>query len=347
MAFGVGNPDALWAFGTSVAASGGAVAVGAPLYGFGLDDYPWAVGYVGGTLRANDPSPDPHNSSYGSSVALSDGTLAVGAPGIATVYVFGPAGTRMLKDPTPGEGGFGGPVAVSGTKVIAGAGGLAYLFDATSGNLLRTLANPAPGAGGFGAPVAVSGTKAVVGGQDADGTSVVYVFDVDTTGYPTDIALSRSAVPENQPAGSVVGTFSSSDPEAGDTFTYALASGLGDDDNASFTITGDQIRTSVVFDHETSCSVRVRTTDSAGRWYEEAFTITVLAPPTADVVDVSPDPRPTSVSSIAIVFSQAVTGLDLADLTLTRDGGEPADFQSDPLDQRRYPLDAGQPEGDH
>jgi hypothetical protein len=43
--------------------------------------------------------------------------------------------------------------------------------------------------------------------------------------------------------------------------------------------------------------------------------------PTADIVDVSPDPRITAVSTISIVFSRAVAGLDLADLTLTRDGG--------------------------
>ncbi|MBN2474517.1 MAG: lamin tail domain-containing protein [Pirellulales bacterium] len=44
-------------------------------------------------------------------------------------------------------------------------------------------------------------------------------------------------------------------------------------------------------------------------------------PPTADVVDVAPDPRATSVSQIDIVFSEPVTGLDLGDLSLTRDGG--------------------------
>ncbi|MCY2991898.1 MAG: hypothetical protein NTY19_29075 [Planctomycetota bacterium] len=32
-------------------------------------------------------------------------------------------------------------------------------------------------------------------------------------------------------------------------------------------------------------------------------------------------PRDTAVSSLTIVFSEAVTGLDLADLSLTRDGG--------------------------
>ena len=43
--------------------------------------------------------------------------------------------------------------------------------------------------------------------------------------------------------------------------------------------------------------------------------------PTADVVDVSPDPRDGGVDSVSIRFSEAVTGLDLADLHLGRDGG--------------------------
>ena len=43
--------------------------------------------------------------------------------------------------------------------------------------------------------------------------------------------------------------------------------------------------------------------------------------PTADIVDVSPDPRFTAVSSINVTFSESVTGVDLGDFTLTRNGG--------------------------
>ncbi|WP_145244409.1 Calx-beta domain-containing protein [Urbifossiella limnaea] len=43
--------------------------------------------------------------------------------------------------------------------------------------------------------------------------------------------------------------------------------------------------------------------------------------PTADIIDVTPDPRTSPVPSVAVVFSEAVTGFDLADLSLTRDGG--------------------------
>jgi subtilisin family serine protease len=42
--------------------------------------------------------------------------------------------------------------------------------------------------------------------------------------------------------------------------------------------------------------------------------------PTADVIDVAPDPRTTSVPAIVVQFSRAVTGFDAADLRLTRNG---------------------------
>jgi hypothetical protein len=44
-------------------------------------------------------------------------------------------------------------------------------------------------------------------------------------------------------------------------------------------------------------------------------------PPTVDIVDVTPDPRTTAVDKITIVFSEAITGFDLDDLTFERDGG--------------------------
>jgi hypothetical protein len=44
-------------------------------------------------------------------------------------------------------------------------------------------------------------------------------------------------------------------------------------------------------------------------------------PPTVNIVDVSPDPRTPPVDSAVIVFSEPVSGVDLPDLTLTRDGG--------------------------
>ena len=102
-------------------------------------------------------------------------------------------------------------------------------------------------------------------------------FTVAANSSPTDLTLSASSVAENQPSGTAVGTFSSTDPDPGDTFTYALATGLGDTDNGSFTIVGNELRTAASFDFETkaSYSIHVRTTDSAGGFFEKTFTITV------------------------------------------------------------------------
>ena len=50
---------------------------------------------------------------------------------------------------------------------------------------------------------------------------VTVEFTIAANSAPTDLALSPSTVAENQPSGTTVGTFSSTDPDAGDTFTYS------------------------------------------------------------------------------------------------------------------------------
>jgi Cadherin domain/Abnormal spindle-like microcephaly-assoc'd, ASPM-SPD-2-Hydin len=116
--------------------------------------------------------------------------------------------------------------------------------------------------------------------QTAEGTIERSVSGTGTppNNPPTDIALAGTSVQENQPAGTSVGTFSTTDPDAGNTFTYTLVSGSGSTDNAAFTISGSSLRTAASFNYEsrTSYSIRIRTTDQAGLWYEEPFTITVL-----------------------------------------------------------------------
>ena len=94
---------------------------------------------------------------------------------------------------------------------------------------------------------------------------------------PTDIALSKASVLEKQAVGTTVGTLSATDADAGDTFTYALATGEGDDDNASFAIVDNALKTAEVFDAATknSYSIRVRVTDAGGATFEKSLAITV------------------------------------------------------------------------
>jgi len=94
---------------------------------------------------------------------------------------------------------------------------------------------------------------------------------------PSDIGLSAASVDENLPAGTLVGTLSVTDPDPGDTHLYALTSGTGAADNASFMIDGAALKTAAPFDYETKSaySVRIRVRDEAGESFEEAFSITV------------------------------------------------------------------------
>ena len=95
---------------------------------------------------------------------------------------------------------------------------------------------------------------------------------------PTDLSLSATTINENVAINTVVGNFSSTDPDTGNTFTYSLVSGTGSTDNASFSIiNGNQLSINASPDYETksSYSVRVRTTDQGGLTYEKTLTIGV------------------------------------------------------------------------
>lgn len=61
----------------------------------------------------------------------------------------------------------------------------------------------------------------------------------------------------------------------------------------------------------------------------ERFTVDTTAP-TADIVDVSPDPRSDAAGEVVVNFSEDVNGVDLSDFTITVDGGAPINLASTP-----------------
>jgi hypothetical protein len=97
------------------------------------------------------------------------------------------------------------------------------------------------------------------------------------TAAPTDLTLSNDRVDENVDKDTVVGSFSTTDPNKNDTFTYYLASGDGDTDNSAFTIVGDQLKinNSPNFEAKKNYNIRVKTQDAAGLTYEKALTINI------------------------------------------------------------------------
>ena len=109
---------------------------------------------------------------------------------------------------------------------------------------------------------------------------------------PTDLTLSSSGITENSAGGTVIGTLSATDPDAGSTFTYALAAGNGtnDADNNLVTISGNQVlvKSGAAIDYETNpvLNINVQVTDNGGLTYTKALTTNVL-----DVNEtVKPDP---------------------------------------------------------
>ncbi|MCP9859613.1 MULTISPECIES: ELWxxDGT repeat protein [unclassified Cyanobium] len=116
--------------------------------------------------------------------------------------------------------------------------------------------------------------------RDQGNRTFAKVFTISVTNQPeapTDLALSASSIDENVAANSVVGTFSSTDQDAGNTFTYSLVAGSGATDNSAFTIVGNQLQINASPDFETknSYNIRVRTTDQGGLSFEKALTVTV------------------------------------------------------------------------
>ena len=94
---------------------------------------------------------------------------------------------------------------------------------------------------------------------------------------PHDIALAPNTVAENLDSGTVVGSFTTADADAGDSHAYELVPGIGADDNGFFVIQGETLKTAAAFDYEAKSNyeIRVRATDGGGKTCEQPFTVTV------------------------------------------------------------------------
>ncbi|MEP0069170.1 hypothetical protein [Pyruvatibacter sp.] len=118
---------------------------------------------------------------------------------------------------------------------------------------------------------------------DAGGLSYTETFTVavdDVNEVATDIALDNTSVAENA-AGAVVGTLSTTDPDAGDTHSYSVS-------DARFEVVDGELKLKdgVALDHEAgdSVSIDVTTTDAGGLSRTETFNISV-----GDVNEVATD----------------------------------------------------------
>jgi hypothetical protein len=90
---------------------------------------------------------------------------------------------------------------------------------------------------------------------------------------PIDLVLNGNTFYEYDPINTTIGTFYTLDNDVNLPFVYTLVPGEGSDDNALFTIEGNVLKTDTTFvcSRQTEYSVRVRTTDIGGLYYEASF----------------------------------------------------------------------------
>ncbi|CFX14665.1 Cadherin [Syntrophomonas zehnderi OL-4] len=158
------------------------------------------------------------------------------------------------------------------------------------------------------------------GGLTYDKQFTITITDVNEA--PTDITLSNNAVSEDAASGSVVGALSTTDADAGDTFTYTLVSGVGDTDNGSFSLSGNELKTATTFSYATqnSYSIRIRATDNGGLFTEKIFTISITetAPSVTGVTSSKANSTYSAgeIIDITLTFSAPVVVTGIPQLTL-------------------------------
>jgi ELWxxDGT repeat protein len=156
---------------------------------------------------------------------------------------------------------------------------------------------------------------------------------------PTNLTLSATSIAENQASGTAVGSFTTIDPDASNTFTYTLVSGTGSTDNGSFTINGNTLKTAASFDYETksSYSIRVRSTDQGGLWTEKQFPISVT-----DVNEGATQVVLSNVVTSLLATANTTSAIRLADVSFVDDGLGTNTYSLSGPDASTFELVSGQ-----
>lgn len=121
-------------------------------------------------------------------------------------------------------------------------------------------------------------TYKITDGQSISNVATVTIAVTGVNDNPTELSLSNTTIAENSALGTVIGSFSTVDPDTSNTaFTYSLVDAVNFSDNSAFTITGNQLKVNAAlnFESDSSYSIKVRTTDQDGGFYDEVLTIGV------------------------------------------------------------------------
>ncbi|NCT52976.1 MAG: hypothetical protein GPJ04_17640, partial [Microcystis aeruginosa G13-03] len=153
----------------------------------------------------------------------------------------------------------------------------------------------------------------------ADGDSGLQIINLFAEIAPTNLSLSNNSIAENQAIATVIGNFSSVDPNTGDVFIYTLIHGEGSTDNALFAIQNGQLKSNTVFDYETknNYSIRVRVTDQGGLFFEKSLTINITDVSESSIISLTVSPTSVTEDGTAnLVYTFTRTGATTSALTV-------------------------------
>ncbi|MCK5854425.1 MAG: hypothetical protein KAG56_04335, partial [Sulfurovaceae bacterium] len=150
---------------------------------------------------------------------------------------------------------------------------------------------------------------------------------------PTALAINNNSIEEASPLGTEIATLTTTDTDSTDTHIYEFISGIGDEDNAKFSINANKLKLNFVPEYanpqdsgdtasNNTYAIRVKTTDRNGQSYEERFIVTVtqnsssigLAEVVEDIAG-NEDGTPSTAIQINSIdgVSGAIDGVDYSD----------------------------------
>ncbi|MGM3306655.1 DUF4114 domain-containing protein [Anabaena sp. WFMT] len=159
------------------------------------------------------------------------------------------------------------------------------------------------------------------------------IFGINSA--PTDLLLSNNSINENVASETVIGTFTTTDPNIKvQTFSYSLVAGDGDADNDAFSIDGEslKINQSPDFESKVIYNIRVKTTDQGGLSYEKELTINVN-----DLDDAGNNTAPTDLALTAITIDENVASETVIGTFITTDSDSGDTFTYSLVDDDNYP----------
>lgn len=261
----------------------------------------------GGLLRTASTFDHEARDSYSVRVEVQDsGSPALSAASVLTIHVADvneAPGKPSLSPATVPENAAPGTLVGTLAAVDPDEGAtLAYAIDGPDASFFSVLDGKLYALDSFDFETRSSYEIQVEVSDGLGGTAqdVVEITVTDENDRPTSVSLSADRVDEDAAAGTVIGTLTTADQDAGDSHSYTLPAGLAD--NADFAVVGQELRTAAALDHETdpSLEVRVRSTDAAGAFVEATLTVTVD--------DVNEAPAPPTLTGGTIVENLAVQG---------------------------------------